>query len=108
MLCLALPGWSAVTLPYIENSPAPANFSWFCPEKLAKGQPEKVVPPAELDVRSCDISAWDFSGYTKDELADVLTFDSKTVLPSKNKLPKGFNAKKILKNGKNPGLHLHA
>lgn len=107
MLCLALPGWSAVTLPYIENSPAPANFSCFCHEILAKGQPEKVVPPAELDVRSCDVSAWDFSGYTKDELADVLTFDSKTVLPSKNKLPKGFNAKKILKNGKNPGLHLH-
>ena len=93
MLCLALPGWSAVTLPYIENSPAPANFSCFCPEILAKGQPEKVVPPAELDVRSCDISAWDFSGYTKDELADVLTFDSKTVLPSKNKLPKGFTCR---------------
>ena len=80
-----------LVLPSLDKSPAPANFSFLC-EKLSQKQPAKLLAPAELDVRACE------------ELADVLTFDSQTKFPPKAKLPKNFSAKKILKNGKNPGL----
>ena len=92
-----------LVLPSLDKSPAPANFSFLC-EKLPQKQPAKLLAPAELDVRACDISSWDLRDYTSEELADVLTFDSQTKFPPKAKLPKNFSAKKILKNGKNPGL----
>ena len=111
-LCmLACAGYAAaqtLQLPQIAARPAAADYSWFCKNSHPQGQPEKVLAPAQLDVRSCDISAWDLTAYTAEELADVLTFDSKTKFPAKNKLPKGFNSKKILKNGKNPGLGVRA
>ncbi len=87
----------------------PADFSWRCQRDFPNGQPqEKVLAPRELDVRSCDISSWDFTAYTAQELADVLTFDSKTQFPPKNKMPKGFRPKRVLENGKNPGLSVRA
>ena len=99
--------YAQVPLPYIEAQP-PAEKTWeyFCKKVLEKGQPQKVFPPQELDVRTCDISSWDFTNYTADELADVLSFDSKTILPPATKLPKNFHPKKILENGKKPGLHI--
>lgn len=108
---LALPLFAAqepLVLPHIERSPKAADFSWICPEILQKGQPDKITAPHTLDVRSCDISAWDFRQYTAQELADILTFDSKTKFPVKNKLPKGFSVKKIFQNGKKPGLGVAA
>lgn len=85
----------------------PADFSFFCEQNFPQGQPsEKTVVPQELDVRSCDVSAWDFSNYSADELADVLMFDSKTKFPPNNKMPKGFHPKQVLENGKNPGLSI--
>lgn len=87
----------------------PADFSWRCQRDFPNGQPqEKVLAPRELDVRSCDISSWDFTAYTAQELADVLTFDSKTQFPPKNKMPKGFYPKRVLENGKNPSLSVRA
>lgn len=80
-------------LPHIARTPSAPDYSHRCPELLAKGQPVKVTSPQELDIRSCDVSAWDFSGYTLEELTDVLTFDSKTKFPTKEKMPKGFDAK---------------
>ena len=108
--CLACAATAqTLQLPQIAASPKPmGNISWLCNELLPKGQPEKVIPPNELDVRTCDISSWDFTAYTAEELADVLTFDSKTKFPPKKKLPKGFAPKKILENGKNPGLGVRA
>lgn len=97
-----------LVLPHIERNPKAADFSWWCPEILQKGQPDKMTAPHTLDVRSCDISAWDFRQYTAQELADILTFDSKTKFPAKNKLPKGFSVKKIFQNGKKPGLGVAA
>lgn len=86
----------------------PADFSWRCQRDFPNGQPkEKVLVPQELDVRSCDVSTWDFSNYTATELADILTFDSKTKFPPKDKLPKGFSPAKILKQNQNPGLNIH-
>ena len=108
---LSLPLFAAqepLVLPHTERSPKAADFSWICPEILQKGQPDKITAPHTLDVRSCDISAWDFRQYTAQELADILTFDSKTKFPAKNKLPKGFSVKKIFQNGKKPGLGVAA
>jgi len=88
--------------------PQPADYSWFYKRHYPNGQPAKVVSPEELDVRSCDISSWDLTRYTAQELADVITFDSKTKFPPRAKLPKGFSPKKILQNGKNPGLSVRS
>ena len=96
-------------LPYYNAyPPANSDFSYFCSHSFPNGQPAKVTAPGELDVRSCDISAWDLTQYTAQELADVISFDSKTKFPPKAKLPKGFSPKKILQNGKNPGLGVRA
>ena len=95
-------------LPYYNARPQAADFSGLCKQFSPDGQPAKVVPPAELDVRSCDISSWNLTEYTAQELSDVISFDSKTKFPKKKKLPKGFSPKKILANGKNPGLNLRA
>ncbi|MBP5616363.1 MAG: S8/S53 family peptidase [Elusimicrobiaceae bacterium] len=87
----------------------PADYSWHCKQQFPSGQPaQKTVVPNELDVRSCDVSGWDFTSYTADELADVLTFDSRTQFPPANKLPKGFPPKNILKQNQNPGLGVRA
>ena len=95
-------------LPMYNAHPQTANFSFHCKETFPKGQPSKVVAPQKLDVRSCNISSWDLSSYTADELADVLSFDSKTVFPPAAKLPKDFSPQKLLENGKNPGLGVRA
>lgn len=95
-------------LPWYSTQPPADDFtsSYWC-KKLVRGQPTKVFSPEELDVRSCDISSWNLTQYTAQELADVITFDSKTKFPPRAKLPKGFSPKQILQNGKNPGLGVH-
>ena len=98
-----------VQIPYIERQPEPADYAPQCAYMFPAGQPkEKVLAPGELDVRSCDISEWDLRDYTALELADVLTFDDKTVFPPKSKLPARFYPEFILQNGTNPGLHLRS
>ncbi len=110
--CLAICLLSACTH-QVRLSPVagtqPADFSWHCEQMFPDGQPkQKIVIPQELDVRSCDISTWDLTDYSADELADVLTFDSKTKFPPADKLPKGFIPAKILKQAQNPGLGVRA
>lgn len=98
-------------LPYYSANPQAVDYSGFCKERFPDGQPAKVISPGELDVRSCNISSWDLTQYTVQELADVLSFDSRTKFPPRTKLPKGFDPHRILQNGKNPGLgvrNLHA
>ena len=59
----------------------PADYSFLCKKRFAQGQPtKKTVPLAELDVRSCDVSAWDFSVYSAQELADVLMYYNDVML----------------------------
>ena len=49
-----------------------------------------------------DLSEYDFSSLSLDDMANVC-FSSSTVWPSKDKLPKGFNPNKILKDCCNVG-----
>lgn len=96
-----------VQLPSIERVPEPENLAERCAYTFPNGQPkEKILAPAELDVRSCDISSWDLRNYTLDELADVLTFDNNTTFPSRDKLPLGFTPLWLLRNSRNEGLHI--
>lgn len=97
-----------LTLPRITPSPAPADYSFIISRNFPTGQPGKITPPKELNIRSGDVSSWDFTEYTAEELGDVLTFDSKTRFPAADKLPQGFNARQLLENGKNPGLGVRA
>ncbi len=109
LACLTLAACTHTTRLSPVAGTQPADYSFVYDENFPNGQPsQKTVIPNELDVRSCDISGWDFTAYTAQELADVLTFDSKTKFPPKNKLPKGFSPQKILKQNKNPGLGLRA
>ena len=110
VFCFTTAGFLAaqIKLPYIAPSATPHDYSQYIKRTCPDGQPkEKISIPNGLEVQSGDLSTWDFSDYTVDELADILTFDSLTKFPPKDKLPKGFNPKKILKNGKNPGLGLY-
>jgi len=108
-LCVSGVTAQELKLPYYSTHPAAdPDYSYFCKKSFPNGQPNKVLSPQELDVRSCDISSWDLTPYTARELADVLTFDSQTKFPPKQKLPKGFKPRKILQHGKGPGLGVKA
>lgn len=93
-------------VPIIENETKEADFTAPCMYLYPSGQPAKVAAPDELDVRSCDLSEWDFRGYSALELADVLTFDSKTLFPPTSKLPRNFSPEHTLLHGTNPGLSI--
>jgi hypothetical protein len=63
----------------------------------------------QIDLRSYDLSALDLSKSLNDLL--YADFDSKTVWPPNDKMPKDFDWKRIMELGKNPGLgirRLHA
>lgn len=93
-------------LPYIERDTKEADLTSPCMYLYPEGQPAKVTAPEELDVRSCDLSNWDFRSYSAMELADVLTFDSKTLFPSSGRLPRNFDPERTLLHGTDPGLSI--
>lgn len=97
-------------LPKIDNRPQKADFTYMCRYRSQEDLPaaEQIIGPwkeGELDFRSCDLSRFDLSGYSFN-LADYANFDSKTRWP--NKVPKRFQPKKILKQGRNPGLSVRS
>jgi len=109
MLLLLLPvslQAGVIQIPYIERHPALDDFSDRCNYMYPTGQPEKVYAPDELDVRSCDISSWNLTNYSAQELADVITFDTQTTFPSRANLPVGFMPYRLLRINKNPGLRV--
>lgn len=59
------------------------------------------------DVRGRDLSDKDLSRLPTDVLINA-DFDTKTVWPSKEHLPAGFNPEKVLENAKDPGLGIRA
>lgn len=82
-----------------------ANYSFMSkcdilsPEELANQENK------ELDIRSKDCGNMDLSGYDMHHIS----FDDGTVFPTDTtKLPKNFNATKIMEGQKNPGLGLRA
>lgn len=57
------------------------------------------------DVRSCDVSKWDFSGVA--DWNDI-SFNSGTLWPPADKLPTGFDPETVLERSKDPGLGVRA
>jgi Subtilase family len=80
---------SAADFSRIHNSPA-----------LSKFNPDKIEEPFQVDARSRNLSEADLSN----RLDDLLHahFDDKTVWSKQ--LPQGFDPKKFMELGKNPGL----
>lgn len=93
------------------NKVLTADYTNFCEYKTQADLPtvDQLIKSAnnnwETDFRSCDLSRMDLSAYPSN-LADYVDFDSKTKWPAKDKMPAGFNPKKYLKEGRNPGLHV--
>lgn len=58
--------------------------------------------PFQMDLRGADLSALDLRGRAADLFQ--ATFDTRTVWPPRDKLPEGFDPKRILALGSNPGL----
>lgn len=56
----------------------------------------------QMDLRGADLSALDLRGRAADLLQAL--FDTRTVWPPRDKLPEGFDPKRILELGSNPGL----
>jgi hypothetical protein len=66
----------------------------------------KSIEPFQADLRGCNLSALDLTGRKADlEQAD---FDNRTIWPPADKLPAGFDPRRILELGKNPGLGVRA
>ena len=67
------------------------------------------MPKAYDDVRGKDLSGLDFRNEL--DLLYTLTFDTYTIWPSSNRLPRGFDPQALMEQGKIPGLgidELHA
>lgn len=58
--------------------------------------------PFQMDLRGCDLSGLDLRTRVSDLL--MATFDTKTVWPSRDRMPEGFDPRRIMETGKNPGL----
>ena len=74
------------------------SYQW-CPKEYK----DFLTNVAEIDTRSCDLSAYDLTNLPSQTL-QKLTFDDKTIWPAK--MPKWLNIKKIYQTGKTPGLNI--
>ena len=90
--------------PQIERHPAPMVWDRGALAALPAHDPDSS-DPLQVDLRGYELSALDLS----ESLADLLqaTYDSRTVWPSPERLPPGFDPVRILELGKNPGLGLN-
>lgn len=90
---------------YVTRSDYPAGgaFGWrgTALKSLPKYDPEST-DPWKVDLRHYDLSNLDLS----DSLDDLLyaSFDDKTTWPILDRMPAGFDFKKIMEIGKSPGL----
>ena len=67
-----------------------------------RGKQEIIISRSE-DLRGKDLSKENLSGISVDTLITT-DFDTETIWPEKEKLPRDFNPEKLLDEGKNPGL----
>jgi hypothetical protein len=97
-----------VTFPKIDRRPAPYDFQRGTLGSMPKYDPAKN-DSFQVDLRSYDLSRLDLR-----QAAVALThanFDDQTVWPAPERLPPGFDPRRLVELGKNPGLgvrSLHA
>lgn len=97
-----------ITFPKIDRRPAGANWNRGSLSAVPSYEPDSR-DPWQMDLRGFDCSDLDLS-----ESLEVLlqaTFDSRTVWPPAERMPKDYDWRRIMELGKNPGLsvrQLHA
>ncbi len=72
-------------------------------EKIEHKQEKETVVSRFEDFRGKDLSEKNFSNISIDVL-QTIEFDTETIWPEKEKLPKNFSPEKFLEESKNPGL----
>ena len=72
-------------------------------EKLERKQEQEIIVSRFEDFRSKDLSKENFSNISINVL-QTIEFDTETIWPEKEKLPKDFEPEKLLEESKNPGL----
>lgn len=96
----------AVKDPQFGRTPAVADWSWLAKTWTAPPvKPTREDNPFEVDLRLGDLRSVDLR-QSGDVLLNHATFDTDTKWPSQ--LPAGYDPKKIMELGKNPGLGVRA
>ena len=72
-------------------------------EKIEHSQEQQMPISRFEDLRNKDLSDQNLSKIPI-EVLQTVDFDTETIWPEKDKLPNGFNPKKLLEKSKNPGL----
>ena len=72
-------------------------------EKIEHSQEQQMQISRFEDLRNKDLSDQNLSKIPI-EVLQTVDFDTETIWPEKDKLPNGFNPKKLLEKSKNPGL----
>ena len=72
-------------------------------EKIEHSQEQRMQISRFEDLRNKDLSDQNLSKIPI-EVLQTVDFDTETIWPEKDKLPNGFNPKKLLEKSKNPGL----
>lgn len=72
-------------------------------EKIEQRQEQETIVSRFEDFRSKDLLKENFSNVSVDVLRTI-NFDTETIWPEKEKLPKNFDPEKFLEKSKNPGL----
>lgn len=105
-LTLTLAVWAvALEFPKIDRRPEAARWERGKLTSLPHFDPNSTKP-FQVDLRCYDVSGLDL----KDRLADLLhaNFDDRTKWPEAARLPEGYDYKRIMELGKNPGLGIRA
>jgi subtilisin family serine protease len=72
-------------------------------DEFSYQQEQEMVVSRFADFRSKDLSNQDFSDVPANDLMTI-SFDTQTIWPEREKLPKNFYPERILEESKNPGL----
>ena len=82
---------------FLDRDPQPSSYSALCQYYKQEDLPsiEVLQNKKPVDLRACDLTAFDLSQYGK-EAIEMFSFDSDTIWPDKEKMPKGFSPEKLL------------
>ncbi len=93
-----------IVFPKIDRHPSAA--SWHRAFLSMPSYDPTSEDPYQVDLRSADLSALDLRGSLNDLLYS--DFDTQTQWPPEEQMPSGFDWKRIMELGKNPGLSIRS
>ncbi len=104
LLAVTLEAGTTTTLgefPKIDRRPEPENWGRGKKTSIPKYDPNSTNP-FQVDLRCYDLSELDLTNSLDDLLYS--SFDDRTTWPASDRMPEGFDWKKSMEIGKNPGL----